>query len=113
MCFTDEGGAILWSKEFTPSVQNARVIQRVIKSTFLEERTATARVDMDGYTVRWAMSNELELIFFVRRAHLRAGRVPAHSPTNVCGATFAHRAGAVHAAVVQYAEEPHYIFGAT
>ncbi|WFD41331.1 uncharacterized protein MJAP1_004328 [Malassezia japonica] len=56
-------GCILWSKAFTPSASNSDIVNRVVRTTFLEERTAQARVDIDGCTVRWTLSNPLELTF--------------------------------------------------
>ena len=42
------------------------VVNRVIRTTFLEERTATRKVDVGNYTIHWKFSNELELVFMVR-----------------------------------------------
>ena len=60
---TSSAGAILWSKDFTTLAHGSNVLQRIVKHTFLEERTASSRADIDGSTVRWIMSNELELTF--------------------------------------------------
>ena len=59
-------GPVLWSQSFTPSVVSSDVVNRVIRTTFLEERTATRKVDVGNYTIHWKFSNELELVFMVR-----------------------------------------------
>ena len=63
----------MWSKDFLPTVRNAQILPRVIESAFFEEHTASSRLDLDKFTVRWAMSNEHELIFIVSCLHLIKG----------------------------------------
>lgn len=63
----------MWSKDFLPTVRNAQILPRVIESAFFEEHTASSRLDLDKFTVRWAMSNEHELIFIVSCSHLMKG----------------------------------------
>jgi len=63
----------LWSKDFLPTVRNAQILPRVIESAFFEEHTASSRLDLDRFTVRWSMSNEHELIFIVSCLHLING----------------------------------------
>lgn len=46
------------------------MVNRVIRTSFLEERTASQRLDLDGYTARWLLSNEHNLIFMVRASIL-------------------------------------------
>ncbi|WFD34565.1 hypothetical protein MCUN1_001406 [Malassezia cuniculi] len=58
-----KSGAVLWLKAFTPAVANGDIVNRVVCTAFLEERTARQRVDIDGYTVRWTSANDLELTF--------------------------------------------------
>ncbi|WFD30549.1 hypothetical protein MSPP1_001570 [Malassezia sp. CBS 17886] len=54
---------MLWSKSFTPSVPTTDVVNRVVNTAFLEERTAAQRTDVDGYTVCWSFANRLDLAF--------------------------------------------------
>lgn len=63
----------MWSKDFLPTVRNAQILPRVIESAFFEEHTASSRLDLDRFTVRWSMSNEHELIFIVSCLHLIKG----------------------------------------
>ena len=63
----------MWSKDFLPTVRNAQILPRVIESAFFEEHTASSRLDLDRFTVRWSMSNEHELIFIVSCSHLMKG----------------------------------------
>lgn len=58
------------------------IISRVIRTTFLEERTARQRVDMEGFTIRWTLSNALELIFIVGNSSNTDG-VPAYFATEL------------------------------
>lgn len=66
VCLTDAAGAILWSKAFVSSVESADVVNRVVQTVFLEERTAASSTDIDGYTVRWRLLNTYDLVFLVR-----------------------------------------------
>ena len=63
----------MWSKDFLPTVRNAQILPRVIESAFFEEHTASSKLDLDRFTVRWSMSNEHELIFIVSCLHLIKG----------------------------------------
>lgn len=63
----------MWSKDFLPTIRNAQILPRVIESAFFEEHTASSRLDLDRFTVRWSMSNEHELIFIVSCLHLIKG----------------------------------------
>lgn len=63
----------MWSKDFLPNVRNAQILPRVIESAFFEEHTASSRLDLDKFTVRWSMSNEHELIFIVSCSFLIKG----------------------------------------
>lgn len=63
-----KSGAVLWLKAFAPAAANTDIVNRVVRSAFLEERTARQRADIDGYTVRWSSANDLELTFIVRRS---------------------------------------------
>ena len=63
----------MWSKDFLPNVRNAQILPRVIESAFFEEHTASSKLDLDRFTVRWSMSNEHELIFIVSCLHLIKG----------------------------------------
>lgn len=63
----------MWSKDFLPTIRNAQILPRVIESAFFEEHTASSRLDLDRFTVRWYMSNEHELIFIVSCLHLIKG----------------------------------------
>ncbi|WFD44526.1 hypothetical protein MPSI1_003194 [Malassezia psittaci] len=56
-------GSILWSREFTPSVNERDVVNYVIRTAFFEERTAHQKLDFEGFTIRWSFSNKLDLVF--------------------------------------------------
>ncbi|EPQ28431.1 uncharacterized protein PFL1_04257 [Pseudozyma flocculosa PF-1] len=66
--FTNNG-LVLWSRTFTPALSNAapsaNPVNALIKQAFLEQRSADEKFDKDGYTLRWAFANDLDLTFVV------------------------------------------------
>ncbi|KAG8802196.1 hypothetical protein FRC16_010178 [Serendipita sp. 398] len=65
-----KGGVVLWSRSFTPAAatlaqSTASPVNNLIREALIEGRTDDDRYEKDGYTVRWTLANDLELIFVV------------------------------------------------
>ncbi|KAN0061098.1 hypothetical protein ACQY0O_006833 [Thecaphora frezii] len=64
-----KSGLVLWSRTFNPALSNAapaaNPVNALIRHAFLEQRSADDKFDKDGYTLRWAFANELDLTFVV------------------------------------------------
>ncbi|KAJ1307980.1 hypothetical protein OPQ81_002055 [Rhizoctonia solani] len=58
-----KGGAILWSRSFTPS---ASPVNSLVREAIIQDRTAPEDVfEKDGYAIKFKFVNDLELIFVV------------------------------------------------
>jgi signal recognition particle receptor subunit alpha len=65
------GGAILWSRSFTPAASKLAAssqspVNSLVREALIEGRTTQDRYEKDGYAIQWVFYNELELIFVVR-----------------------------------------------
>ncbi|KAF8654180.1 hypothetical protein AX16_003709 [Volvariella volvacea WC 439] len=65
-----KGGLVLWSRSFLPptsqlATSSVSPVNSLIREALIEGRTAEQKYEKDGYAVRWAFFNELELIFVV------------------------------------------------
>lgn len=65
-------GMVLWSKSFTPSIPASTTgssynhpIDSLIRLAFLEDRLSSDKYEREGYTLQWALANDLELVFVV------------------------------------------------
>ncbi|KAG8808412.1 hypothetical protein FRC17_003963, partial [Serendipita sp. 399] len=63
-------GVVLWSRSFTPAAatlaqSTASPVNNLIREALIEGRSNDDRYEKDGYTVRWTLANDLELIFVV------------------------------------------------
>lgn len=65
-------GLVLWSKSFTPGIPaattgqaNNHPVDALIRSAFLEDRLASDRYEKEGYSLQWALANDVELVFVV------------------------------------------------
>lgn len=56
-------GVVLWSRSYVPV--GAGLINRLIKSAFIEETMQDNTFKKDGQTVRWRTAKDLGLIFVV------------------------------------------------
>jgi signal recognition particle receptor subunit alpha len=56
-------GVVLWSRNYVPV--GAGLINRLIKSAFIEETVHENTFKKDGQTVRWRTAKDLGLIFVV------------------------------------------------
>ncbi|CAE6441880.1 unnamed protein product [Rhizoctonia solani] len=58
-----KGGAILWSRSFTPS---SSPVNSLVREAIIQDRTAPEDVfEKDGYAIKFKFVNDLELIFVV------------------------------------------------
>lgn len=65
-----KGGVVLWSRAFTPAAanlaqSNASPVNNLIREALIEGRSSEEKYERDGYTVKWTLANDLELIFVV------------------------------------------------
>ncbi|KIY43644.1 P-loop containing nucleoside triphosphate hydrolase protein [Fistulina hepatica ATCC 64428] len=63
-------GIVLWSRSFTPDAQRVvsspnSPVNSLVREALIEGRTSEERYERDGYTVKWTLVNDLELIFVV------------------------------------------------
>jgi signal recognition particle receptor subunit alpha len=68
LCFL--GGAILWSRSFTPVASKLAAsfqspVNSLVREALIEGRTTEDKYEKDGYAIKWVFYNELELIFVV------------------------------------------------
>ncbi|KZT43960.1 P-loop containing nucleoside triphosphate hydrolase protein [Sistotremastrum suecicum HHB10207 ss-3] len=65
-----KGGAVLWSRSFTPAARTLAAsaqspVNSLIREALIEGRTSEEKYDKDGYAIKWTFLNEMELIFVV------------------------------------------------
>src|ERR1700730_2520710 len=64
------GGIVLWSRSFTPEASRLATspsppVNSLIREALIEGRTTDEKYEKDGYALKWAFANDLELIFVV------------------------------------------------
>lgn len=89
------GGAVLWSRSFTPSARTLAAsaqspVNSLIREALIEGRTSEEKYDKDGYAIKWTFLNEMELIFVVCREYiypepiaLSLSRLPTNAYSNL------------------------------